>query len=550
MEAKRQLTAEEEATRRNTDCIYFLASPLTCKKGSECEFRHSEVARVNPRECWYWMNSNCLNPKCGFRHPPLDGLFESPRLPAGQAGLYSNPNKQNTPCFYFQKGQCVKGDKCPFMHGSNPTTDNASQVATDNDIQDATKISSALPSNTHITNSRALKECTTQSTMSKLTVNRSISNNKYENIAKKPSSSLDYELSRSQPFSGDSTSSKPSHQLSPPAEEEHYINGRENEDYLRESSPGFDVLVDVDGEEYVPREPEFYNNEDDYGGHSKLNTNPDQFVDEFDYINPDYGYQAVPSFEKDEYNRRMHHEWGRDNNRSVQNTHKRRSVQRDLSPVGDVTGLDLRHSLLKKRRVNGHHSDPREVRHADYNRYKDRPFRRNAPPHLSQEMVSISPRLQGRIKLPPNRGISPSTRTSEGRSRFRDRMNHARNFDDRRHRRDDGDSSSFPGPKSLAELKGAKASGSSHQIKSVIEQESNGTYADHDAETFIEQKDGVEDEEMENFDTNDGDGDYEYEGNEGEDFKAVDEENEYEDEQNARLDDEDEFEKKVKGFFS
>jgi hypothetical protein len=28
----RPLAPEEEALRRNTDCVYFLASPLTCKK--------------------------------------------------------------------------------------------------------------------------------------------------------------------------------------------------------------------------------------------------------------------------------------------------------------------------------------------------------------------------------------------------------------------------------------------------------------------------------------------------------------------------------------
>lgn len=27
-----ETTAEEEALKRNTDCVYFLASPLTCKK--------------------------------------------------------------------------------------------------------------------------------------------------------------------------------------------------------------------------------------------------------------------------------------------------------------------------------------------------------------------------------------------------------------------------------------------------------------------------------------------------------------------------------------
>ncbi|RWW09094.1 hypothetical protein GW17_00027435 [Ensete ventricosum] len=106
-EAIRPVTAEEEAMKRNTDCVYFLASPLTCKKplplpsslplslppplthrtgasstadrqvrrvlliiqGSECEYRHSEGARINPRDCWYWLNGNCLNPKCSFRHP-------------------------------------------------------------------------------------------------------------------------------------------------------------------------------------------------------------------------------------------------------------------------------------------------------------------------------------------------------------------------------------------------------------------------------------------------------------------------------------------------
>uniref|UniRef100_A0A5B7CDF7 Putative zinc finger CCCH domain-containing protein 17 isoform X1 n=1 Tax=Davidia involucrata TaxID=16924 RepID=A0A5B7CDF7_DAVIN len=62
-------SAEEEALKRNTDCVYFLASPLTCKKGSDCEYRHSDIARVNPRDCWFWLNGNCLNPKCGFRHP-------------------------------------------------------------------------------------------------------------------------------------------------------------------------------------------------------------------------------------------------------------------------------------------------------------------------------------------------------------------------------------------------------------------------------------------------------------------------------------------------
>ncbi|GAB4832882.1 hypothetical protein Ancab_006900 [Ancistrocladus abbreviatus] len=60
---------DEEFLKRNTDCVYFLASPFTCRKGVECEYRHNEMARMNPRDCWYWTTDGCLNPTCGFRHP-------------------------------------------------------------------------------------------------------------------------------------------------------------------------------------------------------------------------------------------------------------------------------------------------------------------------------------------------------------------------------------------------------------------------------------------------------------------------------------------------
>ncbi|XP_024528429.1 zinc finger CCCH domain-containing protein 32-like [Selaginella moellendorffii] len=92
--------------KKNTDCVYFLASPLTCKKGMQCEFRHSEVARLNPRDCWYWLSGNCLNPDCPFRHPPLDVSEEE------------NPSSNSrVPCYFYSQGYCAKGDQCPFMHG-------------------------------------------------------------------------------------------------------------------------------------------------------------------------------------------------------------------------------------------------------------------------------------------------------------------------------------------------------------------------------------------------------------------------------------------------
>ncbi|XP_023543560.1 zinc finger CCCH domain-containing protein 19-like isoform X2 [Cucurbita pepo subsp. pepo] len=133
--------AEEEAVKRNTDCVYFLASPLTCKKGSECEYRHSEYARVNPRDCWFWLNGNCLNPKCSFRHPPLDGLVGTPhsttpssQIPSQTSAIPSAPvnsSKQAVSCIFFQKGLCLKGDRCAFLHGPSPVpTNKVPQMAT------------------------------------------------------------------------------------------------------------------------------------------------------------------------------------------------------------------------------------------------------------------------------------------------------------------------------------------------------------------------------------------------------------------------------------
>ncbi|KAI5077147.1 hypothetical protein GOP47_0006971 [Adiantum capillus-veneris] len=128
---------DEEAQRRNTDCIYFLASPLTCKKGTNCEYRHSEAARMNPRDCRFWKAGNCLNPRCSFRHLPLDGKSV---LAASVASTSSAPvvvqlapatgpsNKSKIPCYFFSQGYCAKSDKCPFAHveptasGPDPAT--------------------------------------------------------------------------------------------------------------------------------------------------------------------------------------------------------------------------------------------------------------------------------------------------------------------------------------------------------------------------------------------------------------------------------------------
>ncbi|KAI7748578.1 hypothetical protein M8C21_000117, partial [Ambrosia artemisiifolia] len=115
---------------------------------TECEYRHSDIARVNPTDCWYWLNGNCLNPKCAFRHPPIDGLLEAEvPIPVGPA-VPQAPVKQGVACIFFQKGFCLKGHLCPFWHGSPNIVNNKAVhpvPPNDNPVTKPSKRASAGP---------------------------------------------------------------------------------------------------------------------------------------------------------------------------------------------------------------------------------------------------------------------------------------------------------------------------------------------------------------------------------------------------------------------
>ncbi|WVZ96750.1 hypothetical protein U9M48_042351 [Paspalum notatum var. saurae] len=104
---------EDARWRRNdTDCVSFLASRFACTKGTNCEFRHCEAARFNS-SCWYWFQGNCVNPSCTFRHPPLDQTktLADPLLSSASASI-----KAANPCYFYYNLYCKKGDNCPFQH--------------------------------------------------------------------------------------------------------------------------------------------------------------------------------------------------------------------------------------------------------------------------------------------------------------------------------------------------------------------------------------------------------------------------------------------------
>lgn len=530
-------TAEDEALKRNTDCVYFLASPLTCKKGSECEYRHSEYARVNPRDCWYWLNGNCLNPKCSFRHPPLDtligrqaGNFAGPSLPVSPApAVPTVPSapygsaKQAVPCIFFQKGYCLKGDRCPFLHGPNPLS-NKVQQAPATPITEPPTFKKAL---------NGLEKCT----QGKANIQLNASKIADAPIQAKSISEVEATVTREGmparkhgPSPGDLTeeplkyketdgpidngnlrsrTSRAHHASS--LDDQSFQNGRDADDGLRESSPGFDVLVDdkLRGDQYYQHEDQYVRmrghegrslNEFEMGHHDDYNSVAD--VDPEIYHSR-HGYDSYD---------RLHERYAWDQHRVSSERslgepahYDRRDPYKSKSP-DFIQNSDLRHRLSnKQRRVNGLKS----VVNPDYNpenqpedrgSWATRRESRRSPAHES----SRSSRLQGRIKL-PRRG-SPSERENErGRNwgrlspsrpqvsssqqgRLRDRLsgriqderNEGRNLRGPAMRRDSikDDGTDFAAPKSLAELKGTKQTDTKHQQSKGQQSVSGGRLRD------------------------------------------------------------------------
>ncbi|KAJ9159632.1 hypothetical protein P3X46_025124 [Hevea brasiliensis] len=515
-------SAEEEALKRNTDCVYFLASPLTCKKGSECEYRHSEYARVNPRDCYFWLNGNCLNPKCGFRHPPLDGLFGTQAsasagssLPPSHMAVATamntpqNSAKQAVPCIFFQKGLCLKGDRCAFLHGPNPTSNKVSQsmVHSSTELLPQKKASGGpqkLSQDHKTPQANSLKGAGAPAEAKPASKPEIVPPRNGAGVERNlpPSKSMDAELSKYKAtnlppvVNGSSSHFNRVHQSQ--VQDDHvFQNGKDADEFLRESSPGFDVLVDDE-----LRNSDYYHGEDQYGrtrGHEGRSLNP---VDEYDMVHS-ADYSSVADIDRETYRdlrdydtyelMQGQHAWEqrRDSSERVLDgpAHLERRAYLKADSPELVDESDLRYRLSKQRRVHGLRS---VVSHDFFpeNHVEERGHwsssQRDSHNFPSRES-SMSSLLHGRIKL-PERSTNGSDlhvemeigrgrnwgRLSSGMSeipshqgRLRDRIKarveedyntEGRNLRGMRMRREMTDErrTDFAGPKSLAELKGTK----------------------------------------------------------------------------------------------
>ncbi|XP_018678977.2 zinc finger CCCH domain-containing protein 32 isoform X1 [Musa acuminata AAA Group] len=524
-ESIRPATAEEEAVKGSTDCVYFLASPLTCKKfsiiqGSECEYRHSEGARINPRDCWYWLNGNCLNPKCSFRHPPLDSWFAKPmptsgplqppptavstQIPDARAPP-NNASKKSAPCYYFQRGQCLKGERCPYTHGTYAVSSYASQKVA--------KASTCLVEPPQIIKEDTQQNITMQQNVTEFSVDKRKMaiempvemppKAKLVTKAEKPDGDssenklfLPYSLDDGLPklpqnyvaiSSGYSLSKPWSHQMEP--SDGQTENNKDTDEFLREYSPGFDVLVEDD-----IKDPDYFHNEDNFRMASNHGGQNLEAEDDYDYHH--YNYQSMTNFERDQCNGIEKYDsykqtggtysWDpkvSDRILDKPSSLKRRVLDKETK-LDQMDDLDLRHRLLKQRCHGSRSMDSRDD-HGEHYCRDDHCAERGYGHHSRDQRQfplenSIGTRLQGRITF-PGRLEKERSRRPRGRQSPTERMNHQRTHPERIRqqfsedfskgtsirnkptRRDDMNSLDFASPKSLAELKGAKINGNSNE---------------------------------------------------------------------------------------
>ncbi|CAL9248934.1 unnamed protein product [Arabidopsis halleri] len=473
-------SAEEDALKWNTDCVYFLASPLTCKKGPECEYRHSEYARMNPRDCYYWLNGNCMNPKCGFRHPPLEGLLGNQGgAPAGSVqpthatAQHSGVAKQPVPCVFFQKGMCMKGDMCSFLHTPNPAAYKKLLPVEAKPAADPQFSKKPIENNTgekkfaDANLSKAVKahvdiSAAPRVTSAGLRDSRRVEGYVPEHMGYDPV--VQKKGTGVPSFTEGGHSTQLLHKYGSD-DNNSFHNGKDADDVLRESSPGFDVLVDNEA-----RDSEYYRVEDRYGRRSQEGGNS---VNEYD---PDFS--AIADDQRfDPYDQREdRYAWGNRRVSSERGDHSERRVYAEDERSENILASDLRYRLAKQRKVNG----VRSVGSHDYgapDSSVERGYRDSRRDTLRENSISSS-RLQGRIKLcersngdeghhfdrRSERGRDRSELSSQGR--LRDRIkgrleenhsgNQERGFRAPWARRREMEDERKPAPKSIAETKSTR----------------------------------------------------------------------------------------------
>lgn len=491
---------EEELLKRNTDCVYFLASPFTCKKGADCEYRHSDMARLNPRDCWYWLSGNCLNPACAFRHPPLEIHSEasSEAAPSSLNQPSAPVTKATVPCYFYFNGFCNKGDRCPFLHENEETYSWKPKLA--NTVADVSvsrpenrtsgkSDAGSAPANKHPGPSEtAIASDNSLQIQWKEQVQKSTSKNSLElNSSARTYASGHKDAAAIKRMSLQSaeglTKTAPEPSLGSEHSSEELVDGDVVRDEWWESSPGFDVLVDGKTDDMASEDdPEYMHALEGNDEDRECLFMQEAYVDQIKYGERGFieydPYECLDGEDRADTNQ---YSPRRALDRKVGQalSHKRKLLSMEL-PVCGRNNVDLRDYLRKRRTVDSY-LEARALER-DFTCLRDE--RRDR-----LEMRAMNHRLPRRIASKVERNgvglVRRRTSVVSGMQRGKHRnleRNELRRYNGiRRHplsseslrrsfsksERSPQYSISFAGPKSLAEIKKARRVGHSTRNGSV-----------------------------------------------------------------------------------
>nr|CAB3451603.1 unnamed protein product [Digitaria exilis] len=416
---------EEARRRRSTDCIYFLASPLTCKKPLDSL---PGAPPSTPR-------------------PPQQ---PTPQLPVPTQPHGSVPAKQPVPCYYFQKGMCAKGNRCAFSHGPQ-SPQSAAKVFTP-----------ALQPNTQLKNSWTKPNSSSgqQNAPAGIPNKSKVSVYNAKPVQQQDvTNRVDHSSRTYQNHINSYAQSGATKHYQPQSSVKDGLTGNDTEvgEFVREPSAGSVVPVGGDDDDDDGSKQSFMGNQSSYH-HRTYGTGMTRQAHG--------GYEPERSYRSS----------------ADRLSSEKRISHREPMPAVGAGISDLRHRLLKQRRLN---NSSRSTEAPDMNdKYLEGECNDQHQWQGEEHDAPLSrSRLRDRIRLPgetcfdrlgsrsPRGRLSPP-KHSDLRGKLHERLkarsaeemlpdNSAKSFVAKASSGEDTGSLNFAGPKSLAELKAKKGVGSS-----------------------------------------------------------------------------------------
>lgn len=400
---------------------------------------------------------------------PLDTLTGAPttprpaQQPVPQASVPAQPHgsvpaiaKQGVPCYYFQKGMCTKGDRCTFLHAPQSAGNPAPQPP-------AKVFTPALQPNHPLKNSWTKPNSSSQQSVPAVgIVDKPKANSAHDGKPLHHKQNLTSRADQSPRVFSNSYAQPGAtkrYQPQPPVQDGLTDNGMEAGEFVREPSAGSGMIVggaDDDAQQSFKGNHTTYNHRANGIGGMTRQTHG--------------GYESERPYR----------------NSAERSSSEKRISQRELIPAVAAASSDLRHRLLKQRKLSNN-SRTIEAPGRHDTRLEDESNDQHCSRGEQQDGRSRS-RLRDRIRLPGetsfdrlgsrseewDRGsrarLSPP-KPSDLRGRLHERLkarsaeeipgNSAKDLGVKENSSEDTESLNFAGPKSLAELKAKKGVGRS-----------------------------------------------------------------------------------------